>query len=492
MTRVSPLLLLALLPFLILATANSAGYRYGASDLAFYGPAVMLRVDPPLFPRDTGLIHAQADLTFMDETVGALASATRVSLPSLFAALYVLALVLLAWGAARIGAILYRERWTTAALLAAITLRHAIPDSGTNTLEGYFHPRQLAFALGVLALGAFLRARYAPTALLLAGAAAFHPTTALWFAIWLTVATYVAEPRSRRALVVLAAAGTAAAAWALTAGPLAGRLHRMDPEWLAALAGKDYLFPLAWPPLAWAVNLGFLAAIAFVYRRRAAAGVLVPRETAVVAGCLSLAVVFLVSLVFNAMRVALAIQLQPARVFWMLDFLAVTYGVWLVAEGASPSVRRAQRAAAALLILSIVRGAYNMGVLFPDRPLAQIDLPDDDWGRAMAWARGTDRASGWLAEPLHAARYGISVRMAAGRDVFVEALKDAALGMYDRRVALRTRDRLAVFDENETLTTARVRALAAEHQLDFYVTEHIHDFPVVFESGPLHIYRLRP
>ena len=44
---------------------------------------------------------------------------------------------------------LYPNRWTVVALLAACTLRHAIAKSGTNTLEGYFHPRQLAFAFGL-------------------------------------------------------------------------------------------------------------------------------------------------------------------------------------------------------------------------------------------------------------------------------------------------------------------------------------------------------
>jgi hypothetical protein len=34
-------------------------------------------------------------------------------------------------------------------ILAALTLRHAIAETGTNTLEGYLHPRQLAFAFGV-------------------------------------------------------------------------------------------------------------------------------------------------------------------------------------------------------------------------------------------------------------------------------------------------------------------------------------------------------
>ena len=38
--------------FVLLATLNSAGYRYGASDQAFYIPAVLRHLDPALFPRD--------------------------------------------------------------------------------------------------------------------------------------------------------------------------------------------------------------------------------------------------------------------------------------------------------------------------------------------------------------------------------------------------------------------------------------------------------
>ena len=53
-----------------------AGYRYGASDLAFYGPAVMRHLDPALFPRDRVVIDAQARLTLMDESVGTLARVT--------------------------------------------------------------------------------------------------------------------------------------------------------------------------------------------------------------------------------------------------------------------------------------------------------------------------------------------------------------------------------------------------------------------------------
>ena len=42
--------------FIVLCTMNAAGYRYGASDQAFYIPAVLRHVNPALFPRDAPLI----------------------------------------------------------------------------------------------------------------------------------------------------------------------------------------------------------------------------------------------------------------------------------------------------------------------------------------------------------------------------------------------------------------------------------------------------
>jgi hypothetical protein len=231
--------------------------------------------------------------------------------------------------------------------------------------------------------------------------------------------------------------------------------------------------------------------IAGVWRARARSGLLHPREGALAIGCLALVAVFLLSLPFNAARVALAIQLQPARVFWMADLLAVVYLVWLIAEGPRPGRTRALATASLLLLGSAARGTYIMTVLFPDRPLVQAAVRDDDWGRVMAWAAASPQTSGWLADPLHAARYGTSVRVAGRRDVFVEALKDAALGMYDRRIAIRTRDRLRDVGDFATLSGDRARALAAAHDLDFLVAARELPLPVAFESGDLKIYRLR-
>jgi hypothetical protein len=478
-------------PFVLLATANSAGYRYGASDLAFYGPAVMRQLDPGLFPRDTPIIEAQARLTFMDETVAAISRLTTGDLPALFLGLYLLTLGCLAAGLCAIGSSLYQSRWTTAALLAAMTLRHAIAKSGTNSLEGYFHPRQLAFAFGTLAVAAFLRGRMAVAALALCAAGSLHPTTTLWLALWLGVAAFVARPEWRKWIGAAVALATVLGIWALTLGPLAGRLTLMDAEWLGALADKDYLFPLRWPASVWLMNLGYVVAIVWIYSRRAAAGVTTAAETGLAVGCLALAAMFAVAIPLNAARVALAIQLQPARMFWMLDLLATIYVVWAVAEGRrDPGTRRASMAAAALAALALARGAYVMHVEFPERPLFEREV-SGDWGRVAAWVRSTPVDSSWLADPLHAALYGTSLRMAAARDVFVEGTKDTAIAMYDRGVALRTRDRLqrvALFTE---MSPEQLRAVGRDYQLDYLISEAEMPMPLIYQSGLIRVYRLR-
>src|SRR4029453_7027382 len=129
-------LALCFLPlFALLAAANSAGYRFGASDQAFYVPAIYRAMDPRLYPRDAELIDSQARLTILDESVAPLARLTGIGLPALFVALQLLLLGLLAFAALRIASHLYRTWWAGVALLAALTLRHALLRTGTNTLE---------------------------------------------------------------------------------------------------------------------------------------------------------------------------------------------------------------------------------------------------------------------------------------------------------------------------------------------------------------------
>ena len=478
--------------FVVLATLNSAGYRYGASDQALYVPSVLLKMDPALYPQDRVLINAHARLMVVDEILAGTVRLTGLSVEHLFVGLYVTSLVLLVAGAGRIGAHLYRTRWAVVALGAALTLRHAIAKTGANSLEGYFHPRQLSFAIGVLAIAAFLERRERVAAALILGAAVVHPTTAFWFMVWLVVATWFGRPEWRKALTVCAAALIAAGAFALWRGPLAGRLAPMDADWLAVIADRDYLFPLAWPVDVWVTNLIAIPVIVFCWRARARARLTVAGETPVVIGALALACIFFAWLPLSAAHVAIAVQMQVTRVFWMIDFLGTVYLVWAIAEGtATTTGRRAAIAAVVNLSLSTARGVYGCFIQFPDRRILAIDIQHPDWRDAMAWARTTDPGSGWLADPHHAAIYGSTVRAAGHRDVLVDLLKDPAIAMYDRAIAMRLADRRRALATLAWDTPDGARGLARRYGLDYLVIDRELDLPLAHQAGSLFIYRIR-
>jgi hypothetical protein len=495
--RDSPALIAAAAPvFCVLAVANSAGYRYGASDLSFYLPAAFKHLDAALFPRDAALLQTQARLGVSDELLASALRATHaigVSDASLVYALHLVSLVILFSAAILLGRALFRSPWSIAALAAALTLRHAVARTGVNTLEGYFHPRVLAFAICAVGIAAFVRrgAWLAFSLVILAGLA--HPTTAFWFAIMFGVAGLASGQDRRAPLVALAAVAAIGAGWALLAGPLAGRLAPMDADWLAVIADRAYLFADRWPAHVWmthAFTVGVIALAACVRRRT---GRLAPREAALLAGAAALVVLFLALLPLVAWRVVLAIQLQPARIFWVLDLVAVISIFWLIEALADRGWHAAPMVIASVLtVASMTRGAYLMTVQFPERSIARPSGDATPWDQAMHWAEtNTPRDAHWLAHPDHAFRYGTSLRVAARRDVFHEQSKDPAVAMYDRGVAMRVRERSAALGEFDAMTAAAFADLAQRYDLDWLVTERELDLPLAYQNSQFKVYRLQ-
>jgi hypothetical protein len=509
----------AVVLFVVLATANSGGYRYGASDHAFYAAAIAERADPSLFPRDAPLLAAQSRLWLGDDLIGGLARLTTTDLPTLFVPIYLATLaVLFAAGVAFMRSI-GGSPWATAGFLLLLTLRHRISKTGANTLEGYMHPRILVFAIGLIALAAIVRGRRGLAIVLLAAGAALHTTTALWFAIVVGVAIVVqALPAgdggrqavravARRAWPWLAAAVVAiaaAAAWAFTSGPLANRLVVIDPAWLAVLDSKDYLFPTGWPAYAWVTNLAYPLVLALLYAHRRRRQLVSAGERAVLAGLLVLVGIFLLSVPFTAWRMALAVQMQVNRVFWVLDAVTAAYVAWWLldvvagpAKAAAPDGptagwRPARVAVLALLLaVSAGRGIYILAVE-AQRPFFEV-RPHGDWIDAMAWLR--EQPGRWhvLADPQHAWKHGVSVRVAALRDTVLEVSKDSALAMYDRAIAMRVADRAAALADFDRLTTAGARALDARYDVDALVVEHPAsvELPVLYRNARFVIYDLR-
>lgn len=479
--------------FIVLATANAGGYRYGVSDQAFYAAAVLKARTPTLFPRDSSLLASESSFMSTDKILASLSRLGHLDLPSLFLVVQVVTLVTLFGAGAAFCRALGLSWWATTLFLAFLTLRHHITKTGANTLEGYMHPRVLAFALGLGAMAAILRRRPWVASLSLLAAALAHPTTALWYGLVAAPATAIDRPQWRPWILGASALVALTLTWALMAGPLAGRLQPMDQAWLAVLADRDYLFPSRWPAYAWIINLAYLALILSVWRARRRRGVALDAETGLIVGWITLVVVFLGSVPFEAFHVALAVQAQVDRVFWLLDVAATAYLAWWILSGPLGSTaRRRTLVVFVALLLAAARGGYVLRHA-DGRRLVQVGLPDTPWTETMNWIRQQPPSWNVLADPGHAWEYGVSVRVAAARDTVLDESKDPAVAMYDRTIARRVADRERALADFGSFTTTDMKRVGREFAADVVVVPRTQrlDLPILHANGAFVVYDLR-
>ena len=469
--------------FVLLATANGAGYRYGVSDQAFYIPVVTHALHPDLFPRDGPVIDAEGRLMVLDEVLAALVGATGLSLETLFLAGYVISMLLTWTGLVLVGSRLSANPWVTVALAAAFTLRHRIPRTSANSFEPYFHPRMLAFGVGTLAIAAVLRRRPWVAIALVGAGAILHIGIALWFAVLVGVALAVLDARLRVVTIAGGVVAAAVLAWAATAGPLRAAIVTMDATWMQAVASKDSLFATMWPAWAWGANLAFLALVWWAHRSRLRRGVASREDAALVWGATALVALFLVTLPMIAARWSLVVQFQIPRIFWLVDILALMYVIAALAD-------RARILAALLLAFAVGRGVYIMTVEFPERPLFAARVPQSSWENAMQWVRRQPVDVHVLADPGHSWKYGTSVRVSGERDVFLEEVKDSALAIYSRDVAARVVERTNAIGDFNALTAERAHQLAERYDLDYLITTSDLPLALAYRNDEFRIYSL--
>lgn len=475
----------------LVGTANAAGYRYGASDQAFYIPAIELSADPSLFPRDRDVFEPQMRLWIGDELLGAVAHVTGIELSTFFAGLYALTMLALTLGVVALARALGCDWWTIGIALILVTLRHRIARTGANSLEGYMHPRMLAFACGLVALACAARLRPAAAGLWTMVAAIVHTSTAIWFGGVVAIAALWPHRNRGEVRGALGIGGVASIAALVAAATF---LPRMDAAWLTVLADRDYLFSADWPLYAWIGNLAYPAVLWAIYRRRVTTGAATRGESGLVAGLLSLLVIFLITIPLAELHIAFFVQLQANRVFWLLDAAVAIYVAWWLASDLMARWPRARRLAVVGLLASIAvaRGAYVLHET--GRPLAQLHPADGDWMEVMDWLQ--TQPSSWhvLADPGHAWKYGISVRAAALRDTPLEIGKDPAMAMYDRDLAMRVAERSAALGTFDAWSTPDVvRDVDARYDIDVFVdhTDRAFPFPVLFRNDSFVVYDLR-
>jgi hypothetical protein len=147
--------------------------------------------------------------------------------------------------------------------------------------------------------------------------------------------------------------------------------------------------------------------------------------------------------------------------------------------------------AATLLAVSVVRGVFILQVEHPERSLFAFDVPASGWKEAMTWLSRRPVNTHVLADPGHAWKYGTSVRVSAGRDVFHEEVKDTAVAIYSRAVAMRVLERTHELGNFDHMSADHARQLAAEYDLDYLVTAATLHLPVAYRNEQFTIYALR-
>jgi hypothetical protein len=173
----------------------------------------------------------------------------------------------------------------------------------------------------------------------------------------------------------------------------------------------------------------------------------------------------------------------------MLDLLASIYVAWLLAEVPPAAVRRA--VVGVVVAVAVIRGVYVLRVEHAGAPIVRLGLTNDNWIEAMNWIAHTPTDTHVLADPGHAWKYGVSVRVAGERDTFLEEVKDAALALYSRDVAMWVLGRIQDASHFDSLTPSELQTLAARYDLDYLVVDHDVTLPLAYRNEQFRIYHLR-
>jgi hypothetical protein len=77
------------------------------------------------------------------------------------------------------------------------------------------------------------------------------------------------------------------------------------------------------------------------------------------------------------------------------------------------------------------------------------------------------------------------------RDVYLEEVKDLALALYSRDVAVEALRRIADVRGLDSFTPDQLRALASRYDLDYLVAERDVELPVAYRNAQFRVYALK-
>lgn len=233
------------------------GYHPGLEDDAIYLPAVKADLNPALYAHNSDFFRLQVQATVFDQFMAGFVRLTHI--PVAWAELFwqFVSLFVVLWACHGIARRLFAETRAQWAAVAMVSAMFTLPVSGTALflMDQHLHPRNLATALVLLAVGRVLEDRRWQAVPLLVLAFAFHPLMAalgISFCIFLAAALSETVPVRLRAL----RSSTAAAI------PLGWVFEPPNAGWRKALDAHTYYYLYKWHWYEW---LGALAPLALFW-----------------------------------------------------------------------------------------------------------------------------------------------------------------------------------------------------------------------------------
>jgi hypothetical protein len=180
-------------------------------------------------------------------------------------------------------------------------------------------------------------------------------------------------------------------------------------------------------------------------------------------------------------------------VLWVLDAAVIA---WLACFLMDDLVRRSTRlrgAVIGMILMAASARGYYVQMIEPGRPLIARTLPATEWTDAMLFLRKQPVRLHVLADPEHAWKYGSSVRVSALQDTVLEVVKDSAMAIYDRPLAMQVGDRAMALGGFADFTPEQLAGAGARYDADVLVLENTRrlGLPVLYENPRFTVYKLR-
>jgi hypothetical protein len=451
-----------------------AGYHSGIEDDAIYLPGIKKLLNPALYPHDAQFFASQTKAFLLLRAVAASARVTHIPVEWLQLVWQVISIFALIAGCWYVAARCFRELRERIGAVALVSALLTMPVAGTSLYiaDQHLHPRTLACAAILFAIGAVLDRRYKVALVCGVLALLVHPLMAAFGIAYLIVLALPLEWLSV-AHPPLKGNGAAPLAVMLAALPLPIIL-RPNAAWREAALTRSYFFLLRWEWYEW---IGIFAPMVLLWWfGRVGEKMGSPQLGRL---CRRLVVY---SVVMSAAGMVVGI---PTKLDWLapvqpMRHLQLVYLLMLLAGGGLLARYVLQNRAWRWMVLFVpLCGGmlYAQRVSFATSP--HIELPNarvtNRWVRCFRWIRqNTPEAAYFAVDPKYMSRpdeENFGFRAIAERSKLADYSKDAAVVAVAPDLAPTWKKQVESMRVYESFTREDFLRLKAEFGVDWALVE---------------------